>query len=123
MIRRLWKDDERGLKKKKMFEREVSELEPFAESVPSALVMTFQWMRTHDFQCPRECFRLYDTSGNSTNFEAGDACCQEATEAVIAKRELLIGKYGSIDEVGFYIAFSTSVICASLGLAKVNSRL
>ena len=82
----LWRDEERGLKKKRKLEREVTELEVFVEAVPTVLVLTFLWnwaSDTHD------------------------------------ERLLIIGDYSSIDEALFDIAYSSSIITASLGLAKV----
>lgn len=86
VIRLFWTNSntEKGLKKKRELEREISEFEVFCEAVVSVLVITFIIMKAQDSK----------------------------------DRDLLIGKYLSLDFFKFYLAYSTSILTASLGLAK-----
>ena len=85
----LWTHPRRGMEKKRKMEREVVEMEAFCEAVPSTLVMTFLMVRT---------------MGIYSNLE---------------DYSLIIGEYDSSDLYLFLLAFSTSVLSSSLGLAKV----
>ena len=41
IIRELWRNPKRGLAKKRKFEREMSEIEPFLESIPTCLILSY----------------------------------------------------------------------------------
>jgi len=93
VIWHLWKDPQKGLEKKKKMEREVSEMEVFCEAVPSALIMTILMVKAYSMH---------------------DGGIVKADD-----RTVILGEFGTGEPVLFLIAFSTSIISSSLGLAKV----
>ena len=82
IIREIWRDREKGLAQKKVYERELSEAEVFLEAAPITFVMMY-------------------ISG--------------AFDHNIGNREASI----HIDRGMFYFSLCTSIISASLGMAKV----
>jgi len=86
-------DIEKGLKKKRKLELEISEFEVFCEAVLSVLVMTYIIWK---------------------GFFVGE----EDMDGVVYQQELLIGEDGSIEYYLFFLAYATSILTASLGLAK-----
>ena len=88
VIYQIWSDPKKGLQKKRQLERDLIQMETFLEAVPSSLVMTY----------------LLGSGAVGHNSADGG-------ELIFNAREL--GSYEL-----FIVAFSTSVITSSLGLAK-----
>ena len=80
-----------GMKKKKHLERNLMENEIFTEAVPSAMIMTFILVLVS-----KTCLT-----------------CADNTEGI-----LIVGEPGTTDYYLFFVTLSTSVLSASLGLAK-----
>ena len=88
IIWQVWTDPKRGLQERKNLERNLVQTEVFFEAVPSTLIMTYLMARA---------------LGSET----------EGSEIIVNWRNL-----ESPDSLLFFLAFTTSVITSSLGLAK-----
>ena len=84
----VWADPKKGLQKRKNLDRNLVQMEVFFEAVPSTLIMTYLMARA---------------LGSET----------EGGEMIFNWRDL-----ESTDSLAFFLAFTTSVITSSLGLAK-----
>ena len=84
----IWSNPKKGLQKKRYLERDIIQFETCCEAVPSTLVMTYLLMR--------------------------------ASGGGLKGREFIFDWHNlsSADSVLFFVAFSTSIITSSLGLAK-----
>ena len=105
VIHFIWTDTEKGLKKKRQLEREMSEMEVFAESVITTLVMTDITAQT-----------WYRNSIESIDQSIDQFTHIETFNEVNFK--LIIGEPGTFDYYMYFIGYLTSIISASLGLAK-----
>ena len=92
IIWQIWTDPRKGLLKKRQLERNLTQHETFNEAVFSTLIMTFLLVKA-----------LVDSSQMNA----------EGSEIILNNRDLK-----STDSILFFVAFSTSVITSSLGLAK-----
>jgi hypothetical protein len=88
-VKLIWAEPAKGMEKKRKIEREISEMEVFVESVATVLVMTVIMMTTLGL----------GPEGNK-------------------QREEIIGGYYSADQYLFFFSLATSILSASLGLAK-----
>ena len=101
VLRQLWTRPAEGLRAKRRLEREVAELEVLVEAVPTVLVMTYLQMRVME----EEHYSQYEPGHKDHD--------PDNTYA------LVVGRLGSREEALFYFSFLTSILTASLGLAKV----
>ena len=91
VISLIWTNPKKGLHKKRHLERNLVQLETFCEAIMSTIIMTYLLVRASESGAAR-------ADGSEIIFNRYD--------------------WGSTDTVLFFVAFSTSVITSSLGLAK-----
>jgi len=97
---------EKGLAKKRIYEREISEVEIFTEAVPTALLLTF-WLFTAQVDCSQY-IRQVISLGDNTFYTSNDVC----------PTSILIFGPTHDDLIKFLFTFAISILSASLGLAK-----
>ena len=116
VIRTLWRTPARGMRDKRRLDREVSELEVFGEAVFTVLVMTFFMMRgllSGDYREGKEGALIFGEGYwivNDTLFTSRDDIPSEFLDEATHSP--------STDYYLFFLTYSTSIMTASLGLAK-----
>ena len=103
-----WGDARKAVEEKRRYEREVSEIEVFTEAVLSTLVSSYLMQKA-----------LLDKCSSTTGTESGQSSCGLSSRVGGDEQNLITGAKYSLDYYMFFVAFSTSIMSASLGMAKV----
>ena len=111
VIHKLWNDPVNGIKEKRRFEREVSEMEVFTEAVPTTLILTY--LMVQGLLNEGDPSRL--SPGSLGALLIGEDYCFENREL---GRKQCNSWYISPDYYMFFVSYTTSIISSSMGLAK-----
>ena len=114
VIYQLWRNPRKGVAKKRKFERELSELEVFLEAVPVTYILTYQLMTTTVFAVNESQWNDSEMAGRAVRLIFGpDGLGLNWTGLGLADTWR-----PSSDMLFFLVTYGTSMISASLGMAK-----
>ena len=111
VIHKLWNEPMNGIKEKRRFDREVSELEVFAEAVPTTMILTF--LMVQGVVNEGDPSRL--PPGSLGALLIGENYCFEDRTLT---QGICSNWYVSPDYYLFFVSYSTSILSSSMGLAK-----
>ena len=108
VIYHLWRNPRKGLAKKRKFERELSEMEVFLEAVPVTYILTYQLMTTTVFAVNESQWKDSEMGGRAVRMIFGPDWLGSFPKTWLPPNDMLF----------FLVTYGTSMISASLGMAK-----